>query len=57
MKVLYFRYINVSAVSLANNHLLDYGKKGVKTTIETLSANNILYSGITLTNKENATQV
>lgn len=38
-------YLNIKAVSLANNHLYDYGQKGFKDTIRTLERNNIEWFG------------
>ena len=55
--LLYFRYANVNAVSLANNHLLDYGEKVVNSTIETLNLNNISYAGITFSTNMETQQV
>ena len=55
--VLYFRYLNVSAVSLANNHILDYGEEAVNTTMRILKSNNILYSGVTFSSNKKARQV
>ncbi len=39
-------FLNVSAVSLANNHIYDYGAKGLEDTIDILTENNIDYYGI-----------
>jgi poly-gamma-glutamate capsule biosynthesis protein CapA/YwtB (metallophosphatase superfamily) len=39
------RKINVHAVTLANNHILDYGEKGLETTFESCIRNNLLYVG------------
>tara|TARA_Y100001970_G_C14249827_1_gene870981 strand:- start:741 stop:1862 length:1122 start_codon:yes stop_codon:yes gene_type:complete len=39
------KYLNISAYSIANNHIYDYGDEGVKKTIEVLSKNNIHHSG------------
>ncbi|MFW6016865.1 MAG: CapA family protein, partial [bacterium] len=36
---------NINYVSLANNHMFDYGKKGLNNTIKILQDNNIKYSG------------
>ena len=38
-------YLNINAVSLANNHMYDYGKKGMQETIEILNNNNIEWFG------------
>ena len=40
------KYLNVSCVSLANNHIYDYGKKGYEETIEVLKENKIAFFGI-----------
>ena len=40
------KYLNIDAVSLANNHIFDYGKKGMNETIKTLEDNGIEYIGI-----------
>lgn len=40
------KYLNVSAVSLANNHIADYGKQGVAETIATLEQAKIQWFGI-----------
>ena len=45
--------IGIDAVNLANNHILDHGKKGLKSTIEILNNNNIEYFGAS-NNLENA---
>lgn len=39
------KYLNINAVSLANNHLYDYGKKGFEETIKTLDKNGIEWFG------------
>jgi len=39
------KYLNIDAVSLANNHLFDFGKSGLKDSIETLEKNNIEWFG------------
>jgi gamma-polyglutamate biosynthesis protein CapA len=39
------KYLNVSAVNLANNHIYDYGYNGYSSTKNVLSDNNILYFG------------
>lgn len=36
---------SIEAVNLANNHHFDYGKEGSFSTLQTLEAENILYSG------------
>lgn len=40
------KYLNISVVSIANNHLYDYGKNGYNSTIETLKKEGIEYFGI-----------
>lgn len=40
------QYLGVSAVSLANNHILDFGARGLRETIETLEQVNIAWYGI-----------
>jgi len=35
------KYLNIDAVSLANNHLYDYGRSGLEETILVLDKNNI----------------
>ncbi len=37
--------LNVVAVALSNNHMMDFGKEGLKRTLETLDANGILHCG------------
>lgn len=39
------KLLNVVAVSLANNHMMDYGEEGLRDTIQLLDANNIQHSG------------
>lgn len=36
---------HINLVTLANNHILDYGSQGLKDTIDVLNQNNILYVG------------
>ena len=38
-------YAGVDVVSLANNHIIDYGMRGMEETQEVLEAENILFSG------------
>lgn len=38
--------LNPNFITLANNHIMDQGAQGLISTIETLSAHNIMYSGI-----------
>lgn len=40
------KYLNITHVSLANNHLYDYGKKGFEETIEHLESSKIKYFGV-----------
>ena len=40
------KYLNISAVSLANNHTNDFGKQGLEDTIQILKKNNIEYFGV-----------
>jgi len=40
-----FRKVNIDGVSLANNHMLDYGPEGLAETIEILRKNKIKYTG------------
>lgn len=37
--------LGINLVMLANNHVMDYGEKGFKDTVKTLSANGISYIG------------
>jgi poly-gamma-glutamate synthesis protein (capsule biosynthesis protein) len=39
------RYLNVNAVALANNHILDFGREGLSDTVKVLSDNKIEYLG------------
>ena len=39
------KQINIHAVTLANNHILDYGGKGISSTIKGCHQNNILTTG------------
>ena len=40
------KYLGVTTVSLANNHIYDYGKQGLDLTIKTLESNGINYFGL-----------
>lgn len=40
------KYLQIDAVCLANNHIYDYGRKGVEETIALLNENGIRYFGI-----------
>lgn len=48
------KYLNIDALSLANNHLFDYGMSGLEETIEVLENNNIDWFGV---NKRNILKV
>jgi poly-gamma-glutamate capsule biosynthesis protein CapA/YwtB (metallophosphatase superfamily) len=37
--------LNITAVTLANNHLLDYGEQGVESTLSACKKNNVLFVG------------
>ena len=39
------RKMHLNIVSIANNHIMDYGKEGLDSTISWLKANRILYAG------------
>lgn len=39
------KFLKIDYVSLANNHLFDYGQQGLEETINILEKNNILHSG------------
>lgn len=43
--MLYLKQLKVDAVTLANNHILDYGTKGLTDTFETLKRNKIDFVG------------
>lgn len=47
---------NINMVSLANNHIMDFGKSGLLSTMEILSSKNIKYAGAGL-NKNQAQRV
>lgn len=38
-------YAGIDVVSLANNHIIDYGLEGMRQTQDSLTANNIFFSG------------
>jgi len=40
------KLLNIKLVNLSNNHMLDYGQKGLKKTLSLLDENNIDYFGI-----------
>jgi len=48
----YLKKRNISVFNLANNHILDYGEKGIKDTLEILKNNNCLYFGADLSFKK-----
>jgi poly-gamma-glutamate synthesis protein (capsule biosynthesis protein) len=37
------KHLNINVVTLANNHMFDFGQQGVDSTIELLEKNNISY--------------
>ena len=43
--VVFLKALNADAVTLANNHIGDFGEGAVKDTLDLLDKNNILYSG------------
>jgi len=43
--VIFLKTLNISAVSLANNHIFDFGYEGFKQTVKILSENNIEWFG------------
>ena len=47
-----YQALNVDLVTLANNHVLDHGKKGFDSTIKTLNSANIPYVGAGYTYEE-----
>jgi len=40
------KHLNINVVTLANNHMFDFGQQGVDSTIELLEKNNISYFGV-----------
>jgi len=44
--VFWLKKHNIDFVSLANNHIFDYGERGLTNTIKVLEDNNIKYSGV-----------
>lgn len=46
INVMLLKKLHINAVSLGNNHICDYGKKGLLDTIETLKNENIEYFGV-----------
>ncbi len=40
------KYLHINVVTLANNHIYDYGKKGVDATISLLECHNIKHFGV-----------
>lgn len=45
--------LNPSLILLSNNHILDYGKEGLDSTIQVLKNNNIPYTGIINSTRDN----
>lgn len=41
----YLKELNIDLVTLANNHIMDYGERGVKSTLDSLKENKIEYVG------------
>lgn len=41
----HLRQLNITAVTLANNHLLDYGEEGVASTVKACNSNGTAYVG------------
>ena len=50
----YLKQLNTNVVTLANNHILDYGLNGLKTTLEHCNKNNIQYVGAEMSVKQAA---
>jgi len=42
----HLKALSISAVTLANNHILDYGEQGLNTTLEACKRNNIAAAGV-----------
>lgn len=42
----FLKQLNVTAVTLANNHILDYDVQGLQSTIDGCTRNNISYTGV-----------
>ena len=40
------KYLNINVVTLANNHIYDYGKKGLDSTTSLLDSHDIKYFGV-----------
>ena len=40
------KYLNINVVNISNNHINDFGRKGIKDTIEVLENNNIKWYGL-----------
>ncbi len=47
-----YSHMKVGLLSLANNHIMDYGKEALDTTIQTLNEMNIPYIGVGQNSKE-----
>ena len=41
-----YKSLQIDAVTLANNHIMDYGKEGLQETLDVLKANGIAFCGI-----------
>jgi len=52
LSVLYFSKYNIDAVSLGNNHTMDYSTGGLNSTVNILSKNNIEFFGGGINTKE-----
>jgi len=50
----YLRQLNIRVVTLANNHILDYGVEGLHSTVHALRNSNIAYTGVGANLKEAA---
>lgn len=50
----HLKILNMSAVTLANNHILDHGEQGLKKTIDCCKKNNIRYVGAGMNSEEAA---
>lgn len=50
----YLKHLNICAVTLANNHILDYGQDGLQNTLECCRENKIQYTGAGINEKQAA---
>ncbi len=50
----HLKKLNINVVTIANNHILDYGKKGLQDTIECCKKNGIQYVGAGMNLKESS---